>query len=89
MTPMKKCRVCDRDYEPCHSTRFEPGVFRWREVACSPECGAIYLRRVQESRGLLPKEEKVSKKRKKTQIVEDEIVTNSEEVVNTLEPDRV
>ena len=26
------------------------GVFRWQEVACSPECGAEYLRRVQVAR---------------------------------------
>lgn len=89
MIPMKKCRVCGKGYEPCHSTRFEPGVFRWREVACSPECGAIYLQQVRKARGLLSEEEKPSKRRKKNPIVEDKIVTNSEEVVNTLEPDRV
>ena len=27
-----------------------PGVFRWQEVACSPECGAIYLQKVNEAR---------------------------------------
>lgn len=58
MTSKKQCRVCGKDYEPCHSTKLQPGVFRWREVACSPECGAIYLQRVNESRGLATKETK-------------------------------
>jgi len=52
-----KCRVCGKDYEACRSAKSAAGVFRWQEVACSPECGAEYLRRVQESRGLLPKKE--------------------------------
>lgn len=89
MTPMKECRVCGKGYEPCHSTKLQHGVFRWREVACSPECGVIYLRQIRESRGLLPKDEKTPKKRKKTRVAEAEIVTNSEVDANTLEPDRV
>lgn len=31
-----------------------PGRFRWQEVACSPECGAIYLERIERSRSQLP-----------------------------------
>lgn len=90
MVPKKKCRVCGKDYEPCYSTGLQNGIFRWREVSCSPECGAIYLRRIQESRGLIPKESKRSRV-KKTGIkpVEVEIVTDSEAEFNTLEPDSV
>lgn len=50
-TAMKKCRVCGKDYPACRSARRGDGVFRWKEVACSPECGAIYLARVLEARG--------------------------------------
>ena len=50
-TAMKKCRVCGKEYPACRSARRGDGVFRWKEVACSPECGAIYLARVLESRG--------------------------------------
>ena len=78
MTPKKQCRVCGKDYEPCHSTKLQIGVFRWREVACSPECGAIYLQRIQESRGLLPKEEKKTRAKKRVvEPVEVEIVAAS------------
>ena len=90
MIPKKRCRVCGKDYEPCYSTGLQNGVFRWREVSCSPECGAIYLRQIQESRGLTIKEAKKSRI-KKTEIkpVEVEIVADSEVETNTLEPDRV
>lgn len=49
-TATKKCRVCGKTYEACHTARHIAGVFRWQEVACSPECGSIYLARVEESR---------------------------------------
>lgn len=53
---VKLCRVCGREYEACRSVRRDAGhVFRWQEVACSPECGAEYLRRVNESREPAPK----------------------------------
>ena len=45
------CRVCGKEYEPCRSTNKNLKVFHWQEVACSPECGAVYLQRINESRG--------------------------------------
>lgn len=45
----KVCRVCGRTYEACHTAN-TANIFRWRDVACSPECGAEYLRRVLLSR---------------------------------------
>ena len=32
----------------------KPGVFRWQSVACSPECGMEYLRRLRIDRGEIP-----------------------------------
>ena len=49
-TAMKKCKVCGREYEYCHTARRIAGVFRWQDVACSPEHGSIYLARVEASR---------------------------------------
>lgn len=46
---MKECRVCGKKYEACHTPNTS-GVFRWRDVACSIECGRIYLERVELSR---------------------------------------
>jgi hypothetical protein len=47
----KTCRVCGKEYEACRSMDRAAGVFRWQEVACSPECGAVYLQQIQASRG--------------------------------------
>ena len=51
-TAMKQCRVCGKEYEACRSANRIAGVFRWQEVACSEECGAEYLRQINESRKL-------------------------------------
>lgn len=52
-TAIKKCRVCGKPYETCHTTKRVAGVFRWQEVACSPECGSIYLAKIEASRGVM------------------------------------
>ena len=44
------CRVCGKMFTPCNKTSGALGAFNFREVACSPECGAEYLRRVQVAR---------------------------------------
>lgn len=49
MSSFAKCRVCGKNYVPCR-TAAQNGVFRWQSVACSPECGAEYLRRIEVSR---------------------------------------
>lgn len=49
---MKTCRVCGKEYEACHSAIVKSGAYRWQDVACSPECGAEYLRLILESRGI-------------------------------------
>lgn len=49
-TAMKKCKVCGCEYEYCHTVRRIAGVFRWQDVACSPEHGSIYLAKIEASR---------------------------------------
>lgn len=44
------CRVCGKPFVPCNKTSSALGAFNYHSVACSPECGAEYLRRVQEAR---------------------------------------
>lgn len=51
-TAMMKCRVCGKEYPACHSLRRGDTTFRWQAVACSPECGAEYLRQINLSRGI-------------------------------------
>lgn len=45
-----KCRVCDNEYEACRNAKRIDGVYRWQDVACSPEHGAIYLDLIRKSR---------------------------------------
>ena len=55
-TAIKVCRVCGKEYEACHTLKRVAGVFRWQEVACSPECGSIYLAKIEASRAVTPTE---------------------------------
>ena len=50
MSSKVQCRVCGKEYTPCRSLLYNPSVFNWREVACSPQCGQIYLDRIIASR---------------------------------------
>ena len=81
---VRMCRVCGKSYEACRTMSKTAGVFRWQEVACSPECGAEYLRRVTEARNPAPPEPNPSRgKRRAAPIVEvdkpvEEPVTESE-----------
>lgn len=61
----KVCRVCGKTYESCRSIKTGSGIFNWREMCCSPECGQIYFQRVEEARNPAPKmkERKVHTKR--------------------------
>lgn len=49
-TATLECRVCGKEYEACRSARRVDGVFRWQDVACCAEHGAIYLDRIRKSR---------------------------------------
>ena len=48
----RKCRVCGEPYEACRSTKRNPDVFVWQEVACSLNCGSIYLEQIYASRNI-------------------------------------
>lgn len=49
-TAILKCRVCGKEYEACRNAKRIDGVFRWQDVACSPEHGATYLDLIRKSR---------------------------------------
>lgn len=50
MSAIKQCRVCGKSYEYCGKLRSVESAFRWQDVACSPECGSVYLDRIIKSR---------------------------------------
>lgn len=47
---VKVCKVCGKKYEACKTTYKNPQIFRWQDVACSPECGEIYFKQIEASR---------------------------------------
>lgn len=78
----KKCRVCGKEYEACRSANRAAGVFRWQEVACSPECGAIYLQKINESRG----NESAPKRDKRKKAVESQTVVTPADAGGEAQP---
>ena len=51
------CRVCGKQFVPCNKSSASLGTFNYHSIACSPECGAEYLRRVQAARNQSEQEE--------------------------------
>ena len=45
----KICKACGKEYEACRTPN--PGVFRWRDIACSVECAEKYIHDVMVARG--------------------------------------
>lgn len=84
---IKKCRVCGKEYEACRNANRIAGVFRWREVACSPECGAVYLQKIEESRGLVSRKKEQRKKSIEPIPLDTvAVVTADEQVADTNSP---
>ena len=75
----KKCRVCGKEYEYCHTVRRVPGIFRWQDVACSSECGATYLAQIEESRSV--KSDVISKPSENEQFVETTYICDEDEEI--------
>jgi hypothetical protein len=41
-----RCRACGKLYAPCANAAILKEAFRWRAVACSPECFAVYAEQI-------------------------------------------
>lgn len=65
----KICKVCGKEYEYC-KTWNNNNRFRWQDVACSPECGAIYFEQVEAARNPV-KATTAKSSKKKTKKVAD------------------
>ena len=81
---IKICKVCGKEYEGCAPAYIEVNVNRWQDVACCPEHGEEYFRRVIESRMPKPadeKKDKVATSAKKDRV--DKKVDNSAKDVPT------
>lgn len=63
------CRVCGAQYRACRNLH-KGELFNWREIACSPECGAKYFDKVMKSR-------EISTPEKSDQVVSDSAEVNA------------
>lgn len=72
------CRVCGKMFVPCNKPSAVIGAFNYHSLACSPECGAEYLRRVQAAR-----QESVAKKTPDAIVSTDELKAEDETVKET------
>lgn len=48
--PMKKCRICGKEYEACKPAYTSGNIYRWQDVACCAEHGAEYFALIEASR---------------------------------------
>lgn len=46
----KPCKICGKMFTPCTDCENDKTMFRWKRVACSPECAKEYFKRIEESR---------------------------------------
>lgn len=52
-TGTRTCKVCGKEYPYCRTER-RLDIFRWQDVACSPEHGNIYFAEVEAARAPKP-----------------------------------
>jgi len=55
MQEKAKCRICDKEFNPCKGiTGIPPDQqpFNWRKICCSAACGSQYINSILDSRGL-------------------------------------
>ena len=83
------CRVCGKQFVPCNKSSASLGAFNYHSIACSSECGAEYLRRVQEARKQ-PEQNKTVESNESTnlsvagEISEKEVEKSAEPVISTI-----
>lgn len=67
------CKVCGKKYPYCKTNR-PSSIFRFQDVACSPECGSIYFAQIEKSRSKNKVSKKTSSKAKKSAKVESPVI---------------
>ena len=46
----KPCKICGKMFTPCADCENDKTMFRWKRVACSPECAREYFAKIEISR---------------------------------------
>jgi len=92
MPGIRKCKICGKEYEYCHTLRSNT-VFRWQDVACCIEHGTEYFAKVAASRGetfdAAAAEPKASNSPKADPKVAEVIVEDNKVEIEVEEPETV
>ena len=88
MTEYRECRVCGKKFKPCQACGEHLGMFNYKTICCSPECGAEYFEQVRISREqpeTITEKPKKSKKEKIEMEVKDPVIEITEDLEMPLE----
>lgn len=47
MKILRTCPICGKQFNPCCTSIKQTGIFNWREVVCSFQCGKEYLQKIE------------------------------------------
>lgn len=72
------CKNCGKTYEACRTAPSDPGVYRWQDVACSPQCGAAYLAAVLKARHMDDQTAALEERNGKTVVVQKTVEAEAE-----------
>lgn len=78
----KPCKICGKMFTPCADCENDNTMFRWKRVACSPECAKEYFARIEESRK--PQVEKQEAQTVETNNTETVSVSSGEDEVTDM-----
>lgn len=73
------CKVCGKEYEYCRTWNSD-NKFRYQDVACSPECGAVYFARIAASRKESTEESEPKKEEARVEVKVETDETHEETV---------
>ena len=50
MKILRTCPICGKKFNPCRTSIKATGVFNWREITCSFQCGQEYLTKLEKEK---------------------------------------
>lgn len=73
---MKRCKVCGKEYESCHTPRPSASTNRWQDVACCAEHAAVYFAAVYKSRANISNSQPTNFANNSSELVDESCVTD-------------
>lgn len=83
MKILRTCPICGKKFNPCCTSIKQTGVFNWREVVCSFQCGKEYLQKIEKEQSPTSAVEFVSAVTEDVSVLETTDVAVADEDVET------